>query len=159
MDIRERYRRDGSLGFSVPGIVLPNMIRVETDDASSSDTVGTTPPRAVEPEPVEPEPVEPALGAAEPEPPPDATPPVGEPLYVVADAVDTIEVVEGLDADAAVLTTVQTSEALKVRLPPFEHDGATWAEVQAFAAPTGAVAVGYARIATTTKHLIQSLRF
>lgn len=154
MDNRERYQRDGALGFSVPGLVLPNLIRITDDDenvdqdsAPATDSIQTS-ANLVEPEPE----------LSDETPPDGRAEPCDADVYIVADAADTIEVMEGLDMDT-VLTTVQVTESLRVRLPPFGHKGETWAKVQAFANPTGAVAVGYARVATDKTHLLQGLRF
>lgn len=164
MDNRERMRRDGSLGFSVPGLVLPNVIRIENEEQATAPVAQEPEPMPQEPapepapqEPPEPTPQQPAPEPAPQQPAPEPAPPLQE-VFVVADAMDTIDIVD-TPGDASVLTTVQTTESLRVCFPPFEFGGETWAKVQAFASPTGAIAIGYARLARDGQHLIHNIRF
>ena len=154
MDNRERSRRDFSLGFTVPTVVLPNMIKVSEEDDS---TVSDASPQ----EPAAPRPRRATLDQERPEDPPQPSQVADEagirtPGQVWFHATATQEMTIVGD-DGQTVHVVPESHTVRVFLPVTNEDGVQWATVHAFTNDLGSIATGRAVVADSDGYKVGSL--
>lgn len=166
MDNRERSRRDFSLGFTVPTVVLPNMIRVTDDNDAETLTQEDT---DVPPAPRSSKERGDNVGAADKRPDPvvvQERPTEQAPAPTDADAstsvwvnATTTQSMDMIDTNGEILHKIPSSTTVRVLFPPYERAGRQWARVNAFVDEMGSIAVGNATIADAEGYKIGELRF
>lgn len=134
MDNRERSRRDFSLGFTVPTVVLPNVINVTSEEDEVSVEPSHEEPPAPRPKPKQ----DPASATKE------VVRPSEPPAWFNAVATKEITIT---DRDGQTVFTVPVSGQVRVFLPVRDDEGVQTATVHAFADDLCSIATGVAVVA------------